>query len=318
MSNRDWLNTFTSGMIFGAFILIMIWHFFNGPIFDRTIEEIACAEIQDRDRFLGGLLRVDGAEQSASPESGADEEPRASAAYDYCSLAAQQMSARSAVGTMWASWLSTGLTFVGVILLWHTLKATQKTLREAQNTTGAAVETAQLTRQATNISHAQAVAYFATQRFNVEFVEQAGGFLWLNIRSECRNAGGTTATHVGLKARVVILIDGDAIEKRHVDMNISTGLVDVGAGEVGEFYVVLEEILPLDYVDSHGSKKVEVIVGLYGFYVDVFNENRSFVAAYRSSAIYFCKHPKPTKTPYYLTAQMAKSSVSDLAAFLEF
>ena len=318
MSNRDWLNTFTSGMIFGAFILIMTWHFSNGPIFDRTVEEIACAEIQDRDTFLGGLLRVDGAEQSASLASGADEGPRASAPYDYCSLAAQQMSARSAAGAMWASWLSTGLTFVGVILLWHTLKATQQTLREAQNTTEAAVATAQFTREATDISHAQAVAFFATERLNVELVDHEGGFLRLAIRYECRNAGGTAASHAGVEARVAILVNGDAVEQRSLAMNVESGLVDVGAGERAEFYATLDRAISLDYVEQLRDKKVEMIIGLYGSYVDVFSEGKSFVAAYRSTVINFHEHPKPSRTPYALNVKMAKSSVSDVSALLDF
>ena len=87
-----------------------------------------------------------------------------------------------------------GLTFIGLIVLWKTLRATQATLTEAENTTKAAIETTEVTRQ---IGEASEAAYLGIEKVEIQFVanddnedpERMNIFLYVTVR----NRGQTPA-----------------------------------------------------------------------------------------------------------------------------
>lgn len=82
-----------------------------------------------------------GSAEEGSDEGGAKQPP------DWCDLAAQQSMADSTFYMMLAGWLAFVLSIVGVGLLWRTLYFTRETLRQAEATTKAALETADAARE---------------------------------------------------------------------------------------------------------------------------------------------------------------------------
>ena len=82
-----------------------------------------------------------GSAEEGSDEGGSKQPP------DWCDLAAQQSMADSTFYMMLAGWLAFVLSIVGVGLLWRTLYFTRETLRQAEATTKAALETADAARE---------------------------------------------------------------------------------------------------------------------------------------------------------------------------
>jgi hypothetical protein len=100
-----------------------------------------------------------------------------------------------------------GLTFIGLVVLWQTLRATQATLTEAENATKAAIETTAVTRR---IGEAQVRAYLAIIDGWWE-MDSEGQF---EVTAVIKNVGQSPANFVKMRFEAIFYAKSGAVAQK--------------------------------------------------------------------------------------------------------
>ncbi|WP_141687812.1 hypothetical protein [Stappia indica] len=312
MSDREWLNAFASGAIFGGFLLILFYHLYPYELWSPTQVERACAAQQKLDPFLQFLDPEDPkSSSSGDAENGPEKGPPTSR--DYCDLAAQEASARAAAGAERSSWIATTLTFLGVVLLWMTLQATRQTLSEARAATAAADASTRAAEETVKITRAQAVAHISTGRLVIQVDHVIDDYVHLNFVVVVINTGTTPAFSIHVSLRIVVLLDGEVAIDRLFKTNAEDGNVDLGAGITHEAAVRVDDLLPRDWLRYFREEKLKFAIVVDGGFVDLFGEDRIISSFYRSDVIHY-REIGPNN--HHLSIKMAKTDWSKAEQFL--
>lgn len=306
MSDSNWRNTFISGMIIGGFLLFIAIQLYPNGIYDQSSEEKACIEQQKSDAFLGPFLVHDEKESLTGIQGGEEARNGPDPKYDYCDLVAQQRAASAAQGAERASWVTTGLTGLGVLLLWWTLQATRQTLREAEATTVTAIAGTKAAEETTKITLAQAVAYPTIDKLSIELREGKGDPYRLIIKSDWRNTGSTPAFDFGAKYHLIVKTGDQAVIDRVLDTNLERGLVQLAPGQCDTLYSSPDDFSFGDYVDAMRQGRLSIGLEVKGSFRNAFGKLTVVRALYRSSAIYCHENKQGFGAPYIFDIKMAK------------
>lgn len=308
MSDSNWLNTFVSGIIFGGFLLFIAIQLYPTSIYSQSPEEKACSEQQKGDAFLRPFLMGDEEASLTGNQGGENTQNGPEPKYDYCDLVAQQRAAKAAQGSEWSSWLTTGLTGAGVLLLLWTLQATRQTLREAETATAAALagtkaaeDTVAETRR---IGEAQVRSYLSVDKVEFEWADddtRDPPHRLRAIQTRWQNTGQSPARQVTIMSGVEVVElkkMGNPISKfSNCLKEISPGTVEIaaGGGAVGEKLIDSDDFGPRWIAEEIG-----LIVYSAVAYIDVFGtEHRietcssahHFISAKGKSQIKFAAYP---------------------------